>query len=133
MNRVTRVFYAETAHRLFGHEGKCNHLHGHSYRIEVTVQGPLDHLGRVIDFSVLKDGIGAWIAKHLDHGTVLHNADPLLPVLEAQKTKLFSMSSPPTAENLATLIAEQTRWHHRCDVVSVRVWETEHGMAEWVP
>ena len=133
MNKITRVFYAEMAHRLFGHEGKCNHLHGHSYRIEVTVSGPLDKLGRVIDFSELKAGIGASIAETLDHGTTLAKDDPLLPLLKKTGTKLHVMDVPPTAENLAHLIAKEAAIAHAGTVVeAVRVWETEHGMAEWV-
>lgn len=132
MNQVTRVFYAEMAHRLFGHEGKCNHLHGHSYRIEVTVEGLLDSLGRVLDFSELKAGVGEWIAQVLDHGTTLCSNDPLLPLLQPTGTKLHVMQEPPTAENLARLVAIAAADRHpEVRVVRVRVWETEHGMAEW--
>lgn len=133
MNEITRVFYAEMAHRLHGHEGKCQHLHGHSYRIEVTVSGPLDSLGRVIDFSVLKDGIGGWIAKVLDHGTTLAESDPLAPLLSKDGTKLLLVPYAPSAENLANLIAEMAQQLHQdVKVTAVRVWETEHGMAQWV-
>lgn len=131
-NQITRVFFAEMAHRLFGHEGKCNHLHGHSYRIEVTAEGPLDALGRVLDFSELKAGVGGWIARTLDHGTTLCSNDPLLPLLSPTGTKLHVMNRPPTAENLASEIAEAAaKIHPQIRVTRVRVWETEHGMAEW--
>jgi 6-pyruvoyltetrahydropterin/6-carboxytetrahydropterin synthase len=133
-NRITRVFYVEMAHRLNGHEGKCEHLHGHSYRVEVSVSGPLDSLGRVVDFSDLKVGIGGWLMNNLDHGTTLSETDPLVAVLEPTKTKLYVMPEPPTAENIARLIASETaRLHPTVAVDCVRVWETEHGMAEWVP
>src|SRR5437667_8964526 len=56
---VTKIFHFESAHHLPGHRGKCAHLHGHSYRLEVTIRGPIkdmpgesDH-GMVMDFGDL--------------------------------------------------------------------------------
>ncbi len=58
-------------HRVHRHEGKCANLHGHNYVLFVTAQGSLDSVGRVIDFSVLKERIGGWIDQNWDHGFVL--------------------------------------------------------------
>ncbi len=142
MFRVTRTFRAEMAHRLNGHEGKCQNLHGHSYVFHVTAEASqLDELGRVVDFGELKDGIGKWIADTLDHGTVLEDGDPLAAAILSDGSKLRLMQVPPTAENLAWLIGLQARALHnategrRVEVVRVDVWETEHGMASrtWEP
>src|SRR5687767_7041396 len=51
--RVTRSFAFEAAHQLPWHPGKCKRLHGHNYRFEVTVEGPLDEHGVVVDFDDL--------------------------------------------------------------------------------
>src|SRR4051812_38105417 len=57
-------------HRVFGHENKCARLHGHNYTVYVHAEGidrPIDGLGRVIDFSVLKERLGAFIDTRMDH------------------------------------------------------------------
>ena len=53
--RVTCTFTFEAAHRLAWHPGKCRNLHGHSYRLDVSVEGPLDANGVVLDFDTLQD------------------------------------------------------------------------------
>jgi 6-pyruvoyltetrahydropterin/6-carboxytetrahydropterin synthase len=133
MNRATRTFRAEMAHRLNGHEGKCQNLHGHSYVIHVTAESrSLDSLGRVIDFGELKSGIGQWIADKLDHGTMLQSGDPLLTPVRNDGSKLYEVPFPPTAENIATLVAAQAAaLHPGVRIARVEVWETEHGMAAW--
>lgn len=76
---VTRDLEFDAGHRVLGHESKCAHLHGHRYKIEITVCGPeLDPLGRVVDFSVLKTIVGGWIDANWDHNMILNEEDPLL-------------------------------------------------------
>lgn len=76
---VTRDLEFDAGHRVLGHESKCANLHGHRYRVEVTVCGPeLDTLGRVVDFSILKNIVGGWIDANWDHNMILHAADPML-------------------------------------------------------
>lgn len=137
MHQVTRTFRAEMAHRLNGHEGKCQNLHGHSYVIHVTAEArDLDALGRVVDFGALRGGIGEWIATTLDHGTMLEASDPLVAAVRADGSRLFVSPWPPTAENVAYLVAQEAMRLHeggRVRITSVKVWETEHGMAEWRP
>ena len=53
--RVTCTFAFEAAHHLAWHPGRCRNLHGHSYRLDVSVEGPLDANGVVLDFDTLKD------------------------------------------------------------------------------
>src|SRR2546425_1571261 len=70
---VTKIFHFESAHHLPGHRGKCAHLHGHSYRLEVTIRGPIrdmpgesDH-GMVMDFSDLSHTVKNSVIERLDH------------------------------------------------------------------
>src|SRR5258708_40187253 len=70
---LTKTFHFEAAHQLPGHRGKCARLHGHSYRLEVTLRGPIkdapghsDH-GMVMDFSDLSQIVRASIIERLDH------------------------------------------------------------------
>ncbi len=66
--RVRRQFVFEAAHRLPNHLGKCRELHGHSYRLVVTVDRPVDPAsGLAIDFSDLKAVVLAEVVDHLDH------------------------------------------------------------------
>lgn len=65
---VTRRIEFDAGHRITRHESRCAHPHGHRYVAEVTVAAPeLDPAGRVVDFGVMKQILGAWIDEHWDH------------------------------------------------------------------
>lgn len=64
---VTRAFTFEAAHQLPWHDGKCRHLHGHSYRLEVTVAGPLGEQGIVVDFADIRRVVEAEVVARFDH------------------------------------------------------------------
>lgn len=80
----TKVMTIEMGHRLQGHQGKCRNIHGHSYRIEFSVTGPLQTSGSsegmVIDFGIMKVAM-ARIAEVFDHAMCLQYNDPLVEVL----------------------------------------------------
>ena len=65
--RVTRSFTFEAAHRLPWHAGRCRELHGHGYRLEVTVEGPLDANGVVVDFDDVKAVVQREVVDSYDH------------------------------------------------------------------
>lgn len=91
-------------HRLVGHEGKCIHLHGHNYVVEVYVTGKkVDPLGRVVDFAVINRMFKDWIDEHWDHGFVLWDQDhEAIRAIESVKpAKVFKIPDNPTAENMA--------------------------------
>lgn len=71
----TRRLEFDAAHRVVGHEGKCAHLHGHRYAVELTAEAEMDAVGRVIDFSVLKAKVGGFIDGGWDHGMLLNPDD----------------------------------------------------------
>lgn len=64
---VTRSFAFEAAHHLPWHEGKCRRPHGHSYRLEVCVEGPLDERGVVVDFEDLAAVVEREVVSRYDH------------------------------------------------------------------
>ena len=69
--RVRRAFQFEAAHRLPHHPGKCRELHGHSYRLVVTIVGKIDPgSGMVVDFSDLKQLVKSEVVDTLDHKSV---------------------------------------------------------------
>ncbi len=95
----------DAAHRILGHTGKCAYLHGHAYRIEVTVSAPaLDRLGMVIDFDDLRAIVKKAIVDRWDHATLLWNEDPLVTAISSVQAeapeKVVRFEGNPTAELL---------------------------------
>lgn len=90
-------------HRVVGHESKCRFIHGHNYRIHfVCASEALDHLGRVIDFSVIKEKLCMWIENEFDHKTLIWKNDPMLQALqEISRESIVVVPFNPTAENIA--------------------------------
>ena len=109
--RVSRSFSFEAAHQLEWHSGACKNLHGHSYRLEVTVAGTVNSDGIVIDFSDLSEVVHREIIDRFDH------------------TYLNDLLPNPTAELIAADIWERLI---AAGVVLHRVvlWETENSRVE---
>ena len=64
---VTRSFTFEASHQLPFHAGKCKRLHGHGYRLEVTVTGPVREDGMVVDFAELREVVDREVVDRYDH------------------------------------------------------------------
>lgn len=133
---VRRVQFC-AGHRVWKHENKCAHLHGHNYVALLHATAPqLDSLGRVVDFSYLKEAIGGWIESHWDHGFILHegDAEALDAVKHVAGQRLYLMKANPTAENMAAHllhdIAPRELEGTDVQVVKVELWETENCYAE---
>ncbi len=111
--RVTRSFTFEAAHQLPWHPGRCRNLHGHSYRLEVTVEGPVGDDGIVVDFADVKAVVQREVIDRYDH------------------THLNDLLDNPTAE----LIAHDA-WKHLesvgLAVTRLRLWETPDCSVEIV-
>jgi len=104
--QITRWHEIDCGHRVYGHQGKCSRLHGHRYRFEMTCELParnqvLDDLGMVADFSVIKDGLCAWLDQAWDHRLLLWERDPLAKLLLEHDHGVVLLACNPTAENLA--------------------------------
>lgn len=116
-------------HRVVGHEGHCKNLHGHNYRIHFTVEAKaLDTIGRVLDFSVIKSQLCAWLEGAWDHRMLLWEHDPLAEDLQLFDETIVIVPFNPTAENLAKYLVEvvgpQLLDDVCCTLVSVEVEET---------
>jgi 6-pyruvoyltetrahydropterin/6-carboxytetrahydropterin synthase len=113
---VTKIVSFDAAHSLPHHEGKCRGLHGHSYRLEVTVAGGVEDqgpsAGMVLDFAALQAILVETVVEPLDH-TYLNE------VLEVV----------PTAESIAAWAFESLR-ARGLNVVRVRLWESPTSYAE---
>ncbi|HJT66893.1 MAG TPA: 6-carboxytetrahydropterin synthase [Pyrinomonadaceae bacterium] len=124
-------------HRVYRHESKCAHLHGHNYVVIFHATAPqLDEIGRVIDFSELKNRLGRWIENNWDHGFVLYKEDK--EAIEALKNvrgqKIHLLETNPTAENMAEyllrVVAPEQLGGTHVTVNKVVLWETENAHVE---
>lgn len=109
MFTVSRYHDVCMGHRVVGHEGKCRHLHGHNYRITFFCNaetGALDQVGRVIDFSLIKELLCEWLEQQWDHRLLLWEADPLLTPLQSLDPSVIAVPFNPTAENIAQYLVE---------------------------
>ena len=122
MYEVSRDDVFSAAHNLRDYGGKCEALHGHNWRVRISVRAEqLDHLGMVIDFKELKKAM-VEVLELLDHHYI--NEVPPFDRLN------------PSAENLARFIGEEVAkkttndrvWVHCCEV-----WESEGSRAAWYP
>lgn len=89
MPRIARFFEFDAGHRVWQHEGKCKHLHGHRYKVEVVVDSAkLDRLGMVLDFARMKLIVGGWIDQHLDHNMIIHPEDSLMTLWNTREDEI---------------------------------------------
>ncbi len=120
------------------HESKCANIHGHNYIAFITARGQLDPLGRVIDFSVLKERVGGWIDDCWDHGFIAYGKDEeaVAAVQMITEQKLFLLPDNPTAENMARHLLEvvgpEVLAGTGVEICKVQLWETENCYAEAV-
>lgn len=125
--RISKSVTAEIGHRLLNYNGKCNRLHGHSYKFTVTVEGEIDqYSGMVMDFRDLKDRINS-IVRFWDHRMILQTGDPIISHINRSEIVVFD--KPPTAENMAKHLFVSLR-SQGLSVVSVIVRETSTSTAE---
>lgn len=140
--RLTKEFTFETAHALEGYDGACREIHGHSYRLYVTVKGrpstrPDDpKYGMVMDFGVLKRIVHEEIVSRLDHALVLRRteaSEPLLATLGARFGNVVTTSYQPTCENMLADFAARIapRLPDGVQLHALRLYETATSCAEW--
>lgn len=163
---ATREIGIDAGHRVPDHKSKCKNIHGHRYTIQATVAAPHlvnegEQRGMVLDFGFLKRFMMDEIDVPCDHGLILSVDDPIFSALTGlsrdqcdllAKTeivnpgyysgtgifgKLYVISGPPTAENLAA------HWYSRlgkrieqeypgqCSLTKVKVWETPNCSSEY--
>ncbi len=137
----TRRLAWDAMHRVPRHESKCAAFHGHRYTADVTCSAEqLDDRGRVVDFGVIKQLVGAWIDERWDHTAILMRGDDdpaCVAVAESNARHgrpVYWMDGHPTAENVAAelaRVASELLAPTGVTVVHVRVWETPNGWADW--
>ena len=121
--RVTRSFTFEAAHQLPWHPGRSRNLHGHHYRLEVTLEGPVGPDGIVVDFDELADRFGGLVSERYDHRYLNDLVDnPTAELLAADAWKQLEGvplgPAPPGAGPVR--------------LVRLRLWETPESSVELV-
>lgn len=143
---VTRHEEFEVAHVLPGYDGGCGNLHGHTYKIEVSVEGPqTGPFDMVIDFSDLKRAIKAIVPDHrfICSSAASHENDSLeceiKTVLDKFNIKYVIYPFVTTAENMAPYFGQQIEEYIQnelgykdLEVVEVKLWETTNSYAHYV-
>ena len=142
MIRITKIFTFETAHILYGYDGKCKNLHGHSYKLFVTLKGePINDInnvknGMVIDFGELKSIVKQEIIDEWDHSVLINALSPHIDLgkdLEKQGHKVIYCDFQPTCENMLYEIAKKIKQKlpKEVELVYLKLHETENSYGEW--
>ncbi len=140
--RITKKFSFETGHALYGYDGKCRNVHGHSYKLSVTVIGkPISNAshvkyGMVIDFTDLKKIVKEEIVSVFDHATVFNKNTPhveLAKELEDRGHNVLLVDYQPTSEMMVIDFAEKIKLRLPKNIIlhSLKLQETDSSFAEW--
>jgi 6-pyruvoyltetrahydropterin/6-carboxytetrahydropterin synthase len=139
--KITKQFSFEMAHALRNYDGLCRNIHGHSYKMDITLAGQPLHdenspkNGMVMDFGDLKRLVNEEIISLLDHALVLNakSDTQLIEVLKQNYENIVTVDFQPTTENLLNFIAGkiQSRLPETVTLTCVRLRETDTSYAEW--
>lgn len=141
--RVTKEFHFEMAHALYGYDGPCKNIHGHSYKLSVCIIGKINNQenhpknGMVVDFTDLKAIVNSQIIEKFDHTLVLNAKSPHKEFVEKdphlRDEKVILVDYQPTCENLVIdfvkkiipHLSQGVKLHH------LLLSETSTSFAEW--
>tara|TARA_R110002050_G_C8961363_1_gene514375 strand:+ start:1119 stop:1571 length:453 start_codon:yes stop_codon:yes gene_type:complete len=140
--RITKQFSFETGHALYGYDGKCKNVHGHSYKLFVTVIGePIKDrsnvkYGMVIDFGDLKKIVKEEIVNVFDHATVFNKNTPHIELAKELKDRghnVLLVNYQPTSEMMVIDFSKKikSRLPNHIILHSLKLQETDTSYAEW--
>ncbi|MEG1497858.1 MAG: 6-carboxytetrahydropterin synthase [Bacteroidales bacterium] len=146
---ITKIFSFEAAHALKNYDGLCANIHGHSYKLEVTVHSlsingnPGDFLrneanpkcGMILDFGDLKKCVNQYIIEEFDHALILNKqTDPsLIASLQKNYQKILVFPFQPTSENLLLEFASRLLKNLPINIhlAKIRLYETSTSFTDW--
>ncbi len=137
--RITKEFRYEGAHALYGYDGKCRNIHGHSYILYITVKGePVNDPdnpknGMIMDFGNLKEIVNRCIIDKFDHALVVRQDAPLASEIASGYENIILVDFQPTCENLISYFAEVIKGElpENITLHSIRFHETASSYVEW--
>lgn len=116
---ITKIFEFAAAHKLPCYKGLCNNLHGHTYKIEITIEGKIQKQGpaqgMIMDFSVLKKIVNSCIIDYYDHSNL--NDFFINPTAEIMIQEIVNKIEPELSYGI--------------DIIKARLWETPTSYATW--
>lgn len=139
--RVTKQFTFDMAHALYGYDGACKNIHGHTYKLSVCLQGkvlqesghPKD--GMVIDFTDFKRIVKECIVDVFDHALVLNGKSPHADLKEISNNfeKVIFVDYQPSCENLLLDFLHKIKpaLPNIVHINSIKLEETPTSYAEW--
>jgi len=139
--RITKEFTFEMAHALWNYDGPCKNIHGHSYKLYVTVRGNTieddtnKKMGMVIDFNELKKIVKKTIIDYFDHSVVINSkaGNPVISNVKKMFDKFYIVDYQPTCENLVSHMAKllKNTLPDDIELFSMKLCETATSYAEW--
>lgn len=139
--RITKEFHFEMAHALYNYDGLCKNIHGHSYKLLVTLRGtpiPDDEntkYGMVMDFGDLKKIVNKAIIEKYDHSLILNKKTPHTALNDLRELfgKVHYLSYQPTCENLLQDFAKTLKQllPSHVELFCLKLFETATSYAEW--
>ncbi len=139
--RLTKIFEFEAAHALHNYDGLCRNIHGHSYKLHVTITGLINKdsespkLGMVMDFGELKQIIKPHIIDEYDHSILLSSKENLKYIKTENELfkRIHILDFQPTAENMVIHFAKMINilLPSGIELYSLKLYETATSFAEW--
>lgn len=137
--RITKEFHFEMSHCLNNYKGLCANIHGHSYKLFVTLKGEPNkdesspYYGMVMDFSLLKAIVQREVLDVLDHSIVIEKHSKYISAIESLDTKKQIIDFQPTCENLVLYIKKKIEKFlpENVELQKIVLYETASSSAEW--
>lgn len=134
MITLTKKFEFEAAHRISNYEGLCREIHGHTYKLEVTISGPIDpETDMILDFKTFKCLVKTSVIEQFDHALLLKDNKENRKLFEHYSGKITWMKTEPTAERMLQGMADtlQRLIPPPAQLDSLLLYETSNSFASW--
>lgn len=137
--RLTKEFCFEASHALNNYDGLCRNVHGHSYKLFVTIKGSPNQdgqspkYGMVMDFGDLKRIVQRRIIEVYDHALVLNKDNSFVSAAKSMNTKLVLTDFQPTCENMLIHFAQiiSSELPEEIELQELKLHETATSFATW--
>lgn len=134
MLSITKLFSFEAAHRISNYQGACSQVHGHSYKLQITISAEMPgENDMVLDFKILKELVQSHILALLDHSLMLKDNAENRQFFLNYPGKIYWMDSEPTAERMLLDISRKLEpvLSGHVNLEEIVLFETETSFAKW--
>jgi 6-pyruvoyltetrahydropterin/6-carboxytetrahydropterin synthase len=131
---ITKKIEFEAAHRLSNYSGACSQIHGHTYKLEVTLCGPIDpETDMIMDFKNLKLILRNTVLSHFDHSLILKDNPENRMIFADYSGKVTWMETEPTAERMIEWIVREVSriLPQGLALTKLKLYETSGSYASW--